>query len=392
MAWRFDEHLLRGEIDNRTRGRVTGRLWLAAVAQPLILDLRGDCHPDLAGCFLTFENPQPVPMTTRPPAVIQRGDAGDITAARKVRVFDIPFEEAYALLKAGGTPPEHLANCLYLEWYSDLGGRMVIESADYRLQISEPAWRFTADELAERARRAAEEGDDSFAIELHAEDAEPWDEFRHEQLLRESEALTEKYGRLLARYKDHPDSDRLIAREMGWTWLEETLNAKERGELPAPAEADAHADFNETDFEEDPPDPAREGIDWVRDSEERIMHPVAQRTRDLLYALLAELRAGGEDLAETDTALAAFTAHFMTLHVKLASALDFIARGSDHTDPGLIIAWLKRALEIHNETLAAATALGDHPHFPAARLAHYRAGLFALREDILAIIARLRAS
>ena len=49
MAWRFDEHILRGEIDNRTRGRVTGRLWLSGVAQPLILDLRGDCHPDLRG-------------------------------------------------------------------------------------------------------------------------------------------------------------------------------------------------------------------------------------------------------------------------------------------------------------------------------------------------------
>ena len=249
MAWRFDEHILRGEIDNRTRGRVTGRLWLAGVEGPLVLDLRGDCHPDLTGCFLTFENPRPVPMTTRPPAAIQRGDAGDITAARKVRVFDIPFEEAYAMLTAGGTPPEHMANSLYLEWSSDLGGRMVIESSDYRLQVSAPAWRFTAEELA-----------------------------------------------------------------------------------------------------------------------------------------------GGTDLSETDEALGTFTTHFMTLHVKLASALDFIAHGRDHTDPGLIIAWLKRALEIHNETLAAATALEGHPHFPAARLAHYRAGLFTIRADLLAVIAQLRAS
>ena len=50
MAWRFHEHILRGELDNTGRGRVTGRLWLAGLAGPMTLDLRGDCAPDLAGC------------------------------------------------------------------------------------------------------------------------------------------------------------------------------------------------------------------------------------------------------------------------------------------------------------------------------------------------------
>ena len=83
MAWRLHEHVLRGEIDNRMRGRVTGRIWLAGVEEPLALELRGDCHPDLAGCFLRFENPQAIAMTTKPPASRQRGSAGDITAARR---------------------------------------------------------------------------------------------------------------------------------------------------------------------------------------------------------------------------------------------------------------------------------------------------------------------
>ena len=48
MAWRFHEHLLRGELDNTVRGRVTGRLWLAGITEPMTLDLRGDCAPDLA--------------------------------------------------------------------------------------------------------------------------------------------------------------------------------------------------------------------------------------------------------------------------------------------------------------------------------------------------------
>ena len=192
MAWRIHEHIVRGEIDNHTRGRVIGKVWLAGVAEPLVLDLAGDCHPDLAGCTLTFENPAPIALTTRPPALRQNGTAGDITAARKVRVFDIPVVEAYMMLKRGGKPPEHMANCLYLEWYSALNGRVVIESADYRLKVSEPAWRFTAEELAERERQR-EEGSDAFATEVHADGTtREWDEFRNEQLLRESDALGEK--------------------------------------------------------------------------------------------------------------------------------------------------------------------------------------------------------
>jgi hypothetical protein len=120
------------------------------------------------------------------------------------------------------------------------------------------------------------------------------------------------------------------------------------------------------------------------------MHPVAQRARDVLYALLDELKAGGKDLAETDGAVGNFAAQFMTLHVKLSSALGFIARDRGFTDRGLIIAWLKRALEIHNETLSAAGALDGHGWFPAERLAHYRAELFQIREAVLAIIAGLR--
>jgi hypothetical protein len=54
MARRLHEHVLRDRIDNRTRGRVTSEIWLAAIDQPLVLELTGDCAPDLAGCELSF--------------------------------------------------------------------------------------------------------------------------------------------------------------------------------------------------------------------------------------------------------------------------------------------------------------------------------------------------
>lgn len=48
---------------------------------------------------------------------------------------------------------------------------------------------------------------------------EIWDEHRWEEFFRESDKRTDKYVRLLEKYMDHPDRDRIIAEEMGWTHL-----------------------------------------------------------------------------------------------------------------------------------------------------------------------------
>jgi hypothetical protein len=123
-----------------------------------MLELKGNACSDLAGCLLTFPNPlQRVPhphLDSLHP--IQRGSIGDLTASRKVRVFDIAVEEAYEMLKRKEKPPEHMANSLYLEWFSERNGRVVIESADYELTISAPEWRMTPEENEQRARDAAD--------------------------------------------------------------------------------------------------------------------------------------------------------------------------------------------------------------------------------------------
>jgi len=400
MAWRLHEHVLRGKIDNRTRGRVTGEIWLAGTGQPLVLELTGDCAPDLAGCELRFENPDPIAMTTKPPAPRQCGPAGDMTAARKVRVFDVPIEEAMAMYRRGEKPPEHMANAIYLEWFSELNGRVVIESSDYRLQISEPAWRYTAKEIAERKQCIAEE-QTPFAIAI-TEDGETqeWDEVRYEQFLRESDALTERYGRLLRKYEGHPDSERIIAREMGWTWLEEALDQQEQQKDHEQQQENKteNPEDNSGEFEEDiedyglpPPDPMREGIDWVRDRRGRISHPIQKRANDALHLLLDELEAAGHFPEEKDDQLADFVSGFMTVSAKLAGALGGIARGDDLFEPGMVIAWLKRILEILNQTMAAAEAIKDKRFLAAERFTYYRGELFGIREKILELITQLRA-
>jgi hypothetical protein len=401
MAWRLHEHVLRGTIDNRARGRVTGEIWLAGVDQPLVLELTGDCAPDLAGCELRFENPDPIPMTTKPPAPQQRGPAGDMTAARKARVFDVPIHEAIAMSRRGETPPEHMANAVYLEWFSERSGRVVIESADYRLQISEPAWRYLPEEIAERDRHIAEE-ETPFAIAITQDgETQEWDEVRYEQFLRESDALTERYGRLLEKYADHPDSERIIAHEMGWTWVEEALDQQdeekehqqddEANDLEAKVGEENESENDMQDYELPPPDPMREEIDWVRDERGHILHPIEKRAHDALHALLDELKASGDFPEEENAQLADFVSGFMTLSAKLAGALGGVAHGNDFFEPGMVIAWLKRILEILNKTIAAADAARGKSPLSTERFVYYRSELFAIREEVLELIKELRS-
>ena len=157
MAFRIHDSVVRGEIDNRIKGVVRGRIWVEGRAEPVVLELGGNAWPDLAGCLLTFSNPQKrIPhahLDSLHP--VQRGSIGDLTASRKVRVFDVPLEEALGMISRDEKPPEHMANSLCLEWFSEANGRVVIESADYRLSISAPEWRLTPAENADRASQAS---------------------------------------------------------------------------------------------------------------------------------------------------------------------------------------------------------------------------------------------
>lgn len=58
MAWRIEEQVLRGEIDNRTPGRVVGRIWLVGRDEAVELELEGNPWRDLAGHVLKFANPE----------------------------------------------------------------------------------------------------------------------------------------------------------------------------------------------------------------------------------------------------------------------------------------------------------------------------------------------
>src|ERR1041385_1896946 len=282
MAFRIHDSVVRGEIDNRAKGRGRGKRGSAARGEPVLLELQGNAWPDLAGCLLTFTNPQkriPHPhLESLHP--IQRGNIGDLTASRKVRVFDVPLEEALEMIRRKAKPPEHMANSLYLEWFSEANGRVVIESADYELTISAPQWRMTPEEDAERAKQAAA-GMDGFmrklteAIEQHQrgqkDPDEEWNEHDYEKFLKESDARTDKYMELLDKYGDSDEAEEKIAREMGWVRELTEEEAEEESRRIEEINAACREALNEPEPE---PDPSREGIDWIRTEDGDLVHPL----------------------------------------------------------------------------------------------------------------------
>ena len=114
------------------------------------------------------------------------------------------------------------------------------------------------------------------AADFDPEDEKPLDEFGYEKLMRESDARTDKYIELLKKYEGHPDQEKIVAREMGWTWLEEALEADERGALP-PRE--------EIELPPLEPNPITEGVDWARDKDGHIHHPLTKRAFESAMAM-----------------------------------------------------------------------------------------------------------
>lgn len=149
MAWRINQEIVRGEIDNRVKGTVTGRLWLAGLEDPLVLNLKGNACQDLAGCLLTFLNPRPERKESASLDHHQEGRCGELTASRKVRIPTVPVAD---LMNPNHSKKatSQWRNILYLEWFSEINGRVVIEGIGFDLRLSEPLWRLSDEEEKDR--------------------------------------------------------------------------------------------------------------------------------------------------------------------------------------------------------------------------------------------------
>jgi hypothetical protein len=397
MAFRIHDSVVRGEVDNCVKGTVRGRIWLEGRAEPILLELKGNAWPDLAGCRLTFTNPQKRIHDSQVDSLcqIQRGCAGDLTASRKVRVFDVPLEEALAMSRRKEKPPEHMANCLYLEWFSEANGRVVIESADYELAISAPEWRMTPEEDQQRAAEAAAAMTDfmkrlSEAIEQHQrgqkDPEEPWDEHDFEKFMKESDARTDKYMELLDKYGFSDEAEAKIDKEMGW--------AEELTEEEAKAEEQRIEEMNAACEEalkaaEPQPDPHREGIDWIRTEDGDLRHPLQHRCFEGALRFGQQARELGLERSE-DKDLEQFIFEYQTTAVKLAGALDGIARGESFGEPGFAVACLKRALDHLHKAQAGLEGVAPKQLLPEPMIVEARKELFEVRQGILQLMDQFR--
>lgn len=385
VTWPLGKSVVRGEIDNTTHKRITGKIWLKNRAEPLELDLRGDCMRDIAGCRLSFMNANPETGDDVDLACLQTGVTGEMTASRKIKYYVESSDSARC---------DRTGNCLYLEWFSDVNGRVLVEGPDFQVEVLESSWYMSRDDEKEQIQVVAgnmARWEDEMR-EYGSEDVErrKLNEFEWEKNLRESDALTDRFSKVLEKYLDHPDCDKLIAREMGWTWLLETEEERRAGNKFITEEIDEEMmdDFEDDDFDLDP-NPVTEGVDWIKGSNGRITHPLTNRSFSVAMELWSYCKKSGNLSNRADQDLRDMIFQMQTLTAKLAGALDGIAYDMD-TDGGFVVACLKRALPYINGALLCGDNVARKEIVKEERLKYFRGKMLAIREEIIRLMSRYR--
>lgn len=319
MAHRLDEKTItQGTVDNRVKGRVVFELHFCD-GQVVRGDLAGNPERDMAGCLLTLENPKARladdDIAPSRLAEKQTGDCGDITAARKVKVF-----RSGKFLKKGPVSAEDIEwkNSLYLEWYSPENGRVVLEAVDFEMTLGEAAWEMTAEEELSAEEDAGMaflnfldlQSDLEREREIDRQAAagkESMDEFAWEKSMRFSDRMSERFGEALDKFGDDEEA---VRKAMGWA-------SREKAESEV---SESAVEFGEPWNIED------EDI-WAAEK-----HPLAVKAKEIEEDYRTRFEAG-----EAWVLLA-------TVGAKLAGALSGYGVDGHFDDHGFAIACLKRVL------------------------------------------------
>jgi hypothetical protein len=390
MAWRLEKAVEYGEIDNTVAGTTTGRIWLRGMDEPLLLSLDGDCWRDLAGTRLEFTNPVPQEVTNFASLdPDQVGVIGDMTAALRV-----------CHANRRGKPDARWRNSLYLEWFSEANGRVLIESTGFKLRISEHVWRMDEDE--EEAQKLANlQAMREFMARMigrkeGGEDMSPprneSDEAHEERLLKESERVSRAFGEVLEKYGDDPDSERKEAFVMGWDRKLEALAEREEAwnmRMPPPD--------GKPGFEDEEEDEEDAGDDWSKlmdicaeDFDEDDFYadeePVVEKSRELCLRAMDLV----DREAEPGSPSYQVTSSLLEVSSKLAGALE--CREDDDYGATYVLTILKSCLGLINDSLAGLQVLvksevdADH----RAALEHLQSEVFSVRDDIVELGREIR--
>lgn len=399
MAWRLDEAVEHGLIDNTVAGTTTGKIWLVGRDEPLILYLNGDCWRDLAGTVLEFENPEPeadadaVSLDTE-----QTGIIGDMTASRKARIPTISEAEVDEHMQQGLEIPTNLQNTLYLEWFSEINGRVLIETTGFRLSISDHEWEMDEDE--EEAQKLANLGAmrdflDQIIRRIEHDPDKPtrkngvqieMNEYEWEERLKESDRLTDAYQEVLEKYMEDPDSERKEAFVMGWDGLLGSMADRDEGN-------EEYDDFDECEEEDsasswksaDDDEEGAESDSW----EHKQSHPLQSKAQEIAMRAFTLLgRVGNPDSLQQQ-----LISNLMQVSAKLGGVL-YNREDGYQPEAGFILAILKRCLNWTNESVGTCAALIDMEEDPdhKAALKYLSEEIFYIRDRIIEMRRELKQS
>lgn len=213
-----------------------------------------------------------------------------------------------------------------------------------------------------------------------------WDEHDYERFLKECDARTDKYMELLDKYGDSEDAQTKIAKEMGWARELTEEEAEEQRQRIEEINRACEEALNEPEPE---PDPAREGIDWIRTEEGDLQHPLQHRCAESGLKFWNQAEELGLENCE-DRDLEQFLTEFQMTAAKLAGALSGVAERRDFRDGPFTVAYLKRALNHLHKLQAGLEGAASKKLLPEPIIAEARKELFEIREAILKLMDEFR--
>ncbi len=210
----------------------------------------------------------------------------------------------------------------------------------------------------------------------HNEPEKVWDEYDWERFLQQQDRKTERYMELLEKYIDDPDRDQIIAKEMGWSHLVQSIEPDWAELAYDPSEDDDDDDELEEDEDDDESDDDAESFE---------LHPLYQAS----FALTVWVDQFFEELGDVQNNPSAvkLATNSAVASAKLAAALS----DDDIDEIGMTIAYLKRALKAITNALDASLQFGEEANLDARQRAQLHGRLFQVRDGIIELMGEYRS-
>ncbi len=376
MAWKIESAVIRGEIDNTVRDLTTGKIWLIHQDEPILLILSGNCWRDIAGCKLSFHlKSHDLGLQAPDLAQPQTGFVGDISVSRKGKNYhESPFTEDLAL-----------RNFLYLEWFDQVNGRVLIESSAFTVELSDRQWELSVeDETAQKMKNLDAMRDFVCKYIQRDKRSDLWsqenaDEFQWEKRFQESDRLTDAFQEVMEKYADDAEREIKQSYVMGWS---SELERQEDNLLMEEEISDIELldDFDEGEEEDFPWDdvPSWNGDDEMDDASKQD-HPLLRKTSQIV-SLSIELLTANSYMPDQ---LHRINMLSMMISAKLAGGME-VGGEFYEKEPGYMLALLKRCLFWLNDCISACVELLNSNQDPewVRQIDDLRTLIFEAREQI----------